>query len=81
MPGAAADRGGVLLERAYRLALLLDGACRDTRDEAAFERAVLSGELLALLDDARAACVSAERRTEEGPGGERSAVQSRSAPA
>lgn len=71
MPGAAADRSGALLERAYRLALLLDEACRAARDDAAFDRAVLSAELLALLDDARAARLADEAGV----------AQSRSAPA
>ena len=53
----------VLLERAYRLALVLHGrqaACTPAEgdvDDGAFEQLALAAELLALLDDARAALV------------------------
>ena len=46
------------LERAYRIALLLQGRLADRgdhSDEAAFEPMTLAVELVALLDDARAA--------------------------
>lgn len=56
----------VLLERAYRLALVLHDRQSDaTRpagddvDAGAFEQLALSAELLALLDDARAGLVRA----------------------
>ena len=54
----------VLLERAYRLALVLhdrqQAACTPAEDEvdpSAFEKLALAAELLSLLDDARAALV------------------------
>ncbi len=43
------------LERAYRMALLLQGHMADGSDEAAFEPMALAGELVGLLDDARVA--------------------------
>ena len=44
-----------LLERAFRMALLLQGHHGERCDEAAFAPLTLAGELVALLDDARAA--------------------------
>ena len=44
-----------LLERAYRMALLLQGRLATGADEAAFEPMTLAGELVTLLDDARVA--------------------------
>ncbi len=43
------------LERAYRMALLLQSHFRKVPAEAAFEPMALAGELVALLDDSRAA--------------------------
>ena len=50
------------LERAYRFALLLQGRLADCGDEAAFERMTLAGELVAQLDDTRAAPAPADMR-------------------
>lgn len=49
------------LERAYRFALLLQGRLADCGDEAAFERMTLAGELVAQLDDTRAALLRQAR--------------------
>ena len=56
----AREPAAALLERAYRMALLLQARCAaaTTADDAAgagFERHALAAELLALLDEARAA--------------------------
>jgi len=49
------------LERAYRIALLLQDRLADGDDEAAFEPMTLAGELVALLDDTRAALLRQAR--------------------
>lgn len=62
MAGLTAGReaAAALLERAYRMALLLQARCAaaaaapETEDDR-FERHVLAAELLAVLDEARAA--------------------------
>jgi hypothetical protein len=67
--GAVAQREQVaaLLERAYRMALLLQGhACAagagSAEDPAhSFEQVAMTAELVALLDDARAALLEAGR--------------------
>ena len=64
-PRYASDRTALLLERAYRLALVLHGRQADDApapdegdiDPRAFEQLALAAELVALLDDARAGLV------------------------
>ena len=55
-----------LLERAYRMALLLQDQCRQRAkadDEAGFAACMLTAELVALLDDARAGLLGTAVRT------------------
>jgi hypothetical protein len=52
------ERTAALLERAYRMALVLQSCCRREREpvtEHLFERVALSAELVEVLDEARAA--------------------------
>lgn len=56
MNDARADhRTAELLERAYRMALLLQGANATGAPAHAFERMAVAAELVALLDEARVA--------------------------
>ncbi len=57
------QEAAALLERAYRMALLLQGRLGDCTDEAAFEPMALARELLSLLDDARVALLVQASRT------------------
>lgn len=64
-PALQLEAAAALLERAYRMSLLLQEQCAPgpgPADEAGFTARTLAAELVALLDDARVALLSEARR-------------------